>query len=91
MNILLSIFVLAIAIIVFGAAVCRLVHINVRTHKLLWVLVYALAALGALTAGLEATQFRAHWPTLILLFNVGLALWGSRVTWRDGAPKYMEK
>lgn len=91
MTILLSVCVLVVAIIVFVAAICRLVHINVRTHKLLWVLVYALAALGALTAGLEATQFRAHAPTLLLLCNVGLALWGSRVTWRDGAPKYMEK
>lgn len=82
---------LVVGMFVLVAALCRLAHIAWRTHKPLWILVYLLIALGALVAVMEATQGRWHVSELLLLTAAALYLWGSRGTWREGAPGFMRR
>jgi hypothetical protein len=88
---ILSIFTGAFGLAVLITGLCRLRFINAHTHKLLWVGAYLFNALGGLLALFEATQLRVHPSTLVLLIGISLALWGSRKSWRDGAPHFMER
>ena len=87
----LSVSVAALGVAVLAAAICRLRYINVFTHKVLWVFVYLFNALGAAVTAFEAYRDHLEYGPLLLLIGIALALWGSRNSWRDGAPKFMEK
>jgi hypothetical protein len=76
---------------VFLACICRLRVIRLQTHQSLWVKAYACVAFWAFAEGIEALIFEADPITLAGLAGAALWLWGSRVSWRDGPPPYLER
>lgn len=91
MKALLDVVTVALCLGVMWGAVCRLRFLQTRLHKRLWVEAYFL--LGVWAAGeLYALVFDG--PRLVSIAGLafaGLWLLGSRSTWRDSAPSYLEK
>ena len=88
----LMMFLIVLAgLFVFVASLCRVNYLHLRTHQPLWVGAYALVAVWAAIEALDALMFAPDGATLVGLVGVGLWLWGSRLSWREGAPAYLEK
>lgn len=82
---------LLLAVFVFFASLCRLAPMHALQHKFLWVLVYFGMAAGAVTAGYEVSIARPSWAGLIWGLSAALYLWNSRVSWKHGVPKHLNK
>lgn len=76
---------------VLSISACRLIHMHVRTHKPVWLLMFLGFCWGAVAAIGEVTQGRASWAAIPLLAGALLYLVESRLTWRDGPPSFTEK
>ncbi len=76
---------------------CRLWHMHFSSHKALWWVLFISAGwFGFLqmTDGIAAILVEAYEvdPQGALgLIPLAAYLWGSRVSWRDGPPKYLER
>lgn len=86
----------ALALSVGFAAVCRLSQLHIPRyrgvgHKYGWVATYLVMAIGAVVALFDSAAGSAGWSTLTLLAACALWLWLSRISWRDGPPKYLER
>lgn len=88
---ILTLLTIALAAAVTLAAGCRLIHMNVKTHKPGWLVVFVTFATGGAAVVLEATQGRSSWAPVLFMVGIALYLWLSRSTWRTGPPSFMEK
>lgn len=88
---LLTLAMAAVALFVFLACVCRLRFLHQAHHKGVWVQSYYLLAFGAGWTGVECWVVEVHVSQLLLLLGAALWLWGSRMSWRTGPPKYLER
>lgn len=91
MNFLLTILTMALAFPVMLVAGCRLLHLVIGVHRLIWIVLYLSAVFGAIACMGEASHGRATWPQILLLVFVAASLWVSRVTWRKGPPLFVER
>ena len=88
---MLAIATLIAASAVLYGALCRVNYLRTKTHQSLWVCVFLGFAIGAMTALYECLDREPSWSALIMCGAAWLYLWGSRKTWRNGAPVYLEK
>lgn len=86
----------AMGLTVCAIAVCRLRHLHVvryngRAHRPGWVATYLAMAMAGLFAFHEAHEAQLS-PALMLSLAACLGwLWQTRSTWREGAPKHLER
>lgn len=80
-----------LALAVAMATVCRLTKLNIRDHKLSWIVVYFGFFCGAMAAMYEAFVDGPTWTALVLLSSLALFLWASRHSWREHAPRYLNR
>jgi len=76
---------------VFFASVCRLRFLHQAHHKGVWVQSYYLLAFGSGGLAVECWIYEVHFSQLLILLGAALWLWGSRMSWRTGPPKYLER
>ena len=88
---LLTLAIASVALFVFTASVCRLRFLHQKHHKGVWVQSYYLLAFGAAWAGVECWVVEVQMSQLLTLAGAALWLWGSRMSWRSGPPKYLER
>lgn len=92
-----ALIVLFPALFVSIVAACRMWHLDIFTHKLLWVAVYVLIggfAFFELAEAVEALLFNGeapHLPSALVLIGLCLWLWDSWHTWDAGPPAYFVK
>lgn len=86
-----SIAIEALALAVAAATVCRLSKLNAHEHKPVWIAVYFGVFCGAVAAMYEAFVEGPTWTSLLLLSSLALFLWASRHSWRDHAPRYLNR
>lgn len=84
------------ALCVGFAAVCRLSQLHIPKykgvgHKPGWVITYLIMAIGAIVAFFESADGKAGWATLVLLTACAFWVWLSRISWRNGPPRYLER
>ncbi len=90
-QILLTTSTAVVSLFVFVAAVCRLRFLHQRLHRAVWVQSYALIAFGSAGIMIECWVYEVRLMELVLLSGVALWIWGSRVSWQNGPPKYLER
>ena len=88
---ILTVTTLALAVAVLLGAGCRLIHMNLRSHKVLWQAMFVFMGWGAIATIGEVSQGRVTWPAIFLLAAFALYLWGSRESWQAGPPEFMKK
>ena len=86
----------ALGLTVCAISICRLRHLHVvryggKAHHPGWVATYFCMALAGLLAFSEAHEGRLSAALLPALAACLSWLWLSRQTWKDGAPKYLER
>ena len=86
----------ALGLAVCAVAVCRLrclhlVRYQGRAHQTGWVMAYMLMAIAGLLGFHEAWSIGPSLALLLALTACALWLWLTRKTWRDGAPRYLER
>lgn len=86
-----SLTVEGLALAVAAATVCRLSKLNAREHKPVWIAVYFGIFCGSVAAMYEAFVEGPTWTSLLLLSSLALFLWASRHSWRDQAPRYLNR
>lgn len=85
---------LAIALLGVGVgwgSICRLRLIQTKTHKRLWVEAYFLMGAYAAAELYDLATTGPRWSAALGLAALACVLWGTRSTWRDGAPVYLLK
>ena len=80
-----------LALAVAAATICRLSKLNIREHKPLWIALYFGIFCGSLTAIYETFVEGPTWTALLLLASLALFLWSSRHSWREHAPRYLQR
>ena len=80
-----------LALAVAAATVCRLAKLNVHEHKPVWIVIYMGIFVGATTAMYETFVYGPSWTAMTLLSALGLFLWASRHSWREHAPRYLNR
>ncbi len=83
--------VVPLAVAVAVAAACRLNKVRLQEHRAGWVFSYLLCGLYAALEIHDAMLVEARLSALVGLSAVGLWIWGSRSTWRGGAPDWMRR
>ena len=86
-----SIAIEALAVAVAAATVCRLSKLNVHEHKPAWIIIYFGVFCGACIAMYETFVEGPTWTSLVLLGSLALFLWASRDSWREHAPRYLNR
>lgn len=76
------------AVPVLGIAACRMFSMGYKTHKAFWPVIYFLMSAGAFLAIGELFLGRGSWSAVILMAAIACYLWASRVTWRNGPPRF---
>ncbi len=90
-QLLLTIATAIAGLFVFAVSVCRLRFLHQAQHQRVWVQAYALIAFGAAGMAVECWIYEVQISQLLVLVGTGLWLWGSRVSWQSGPPKYLER
>jgi len=90
-----AVLILMLSVVVLFGALCRLDHLRRGEHKALWILVYFAFAVFALWCAIEAVRAliwhstSVYVPSALALTGIAAFLIGSRSTWTNGAPNYL--